>query len=712
MSDVTGAVYEAFVGFLLHRLGYCDEWAAGVGRRYLFGKHAAATCHQGAAGCPNAGDCASFSRRHQMKFGPWYDPDFFVEDDGAPASCIHITHWSNPRSSQYKFWRTMEDHLQYKTLYGRHFLSVNAVFQATDAGKLPMRVVDTAEKLELHGWAPANGAVLSVSFDSTLLFPLDYEPLLSVQSYLPRSIPKEARKKREAWRDAFKAMVEVSPAIAAQLAHAATLLEQSLNAEPHVRYTSDAITALQQECWKGRQRAVGVSPTSSRYRQGTQHLFLLSEVVSLWTAGLVPPETVVRSVVGALPRFVQTELPRVVGLRPERVPAGASGLDALLASIPVRQVKGDYVPMLNLVAGCGNYDWNADLKQFIVAVRDLSIGARTALMAQLGDLFKEYREAYGMRFVLADLADPYRVQTKVHHVRDRLLSATTRPEFVSAFVSEMGADGEAPYAQVVEDCHNWPAELLLEAFDLGSMQHLATSLPAAFNAAVGHSLRPYAYMGDLGKVVSHLVAGVPMGQFFSGGATLSQNKFYAVIWPLFAGCLWDAIGDRVPLSDGALAAAYRYKKAMRIISSPDLEPVGFLFRQGLPQLADGPLLRGAFNQLSTSRGWGRAALTTVTAGRDPRSDATIHTQSVIGGKHIDDKTKELAARMRANHLRCGEDGRFVGESNPGEHYLVIDGDWPIDSKINLLEAGFTGIYELGDLQTLRHVLSASSGVPR
>src|SRR5262245_1001653 len=101
MADVTGRSYEAFVEFLLRRIGYRDEWTVGNQRQYLYEKHPEALCHQIQGICKQAASCHEFSKRHGLKYGPWYDPDFFILEREQPVACIHVTHWSNPRSSQY-----------------------------------------------------------------------------------------------------------------------------------------------------------------------------------------------------------------------------------------------------------------------------------------------------------------------------------------------------------------------------------------------------------------------------------------------------------------------------------------------------------------------------------------------------------------------------------------------------------------------------------
>jgi hypothetical protein len=62
--------------------------------------------------------------------------------------------------------------------------------------------------------------------------------------------------------------------------------------------------------------------------------------------------------------------------------------------------------------------------------------------------------------------------------------------------------------------------------------------------------------------------------------------------------------------------------------------------------------------------------------------------------------------MRSLSLRCDQNDQFVAEPNHGLHFGVLDGDWPLESKINLLEAGFSGLFEIAELDILRDGLNA------
>jgi hypothetical protein len=454
--------------------------------------------------------------------------------------------------------------------------------------------------------------------------------------------------------------------------------------------------------------AVGSQTTCSRYRKGIQHAFIIRELLQQYWGDRVDPEAALWAILTNNSRFPGEDFRSRLGLA-SQVPQ--SDLDSwidLLASVTVRTVQHVHVPLLNPTAGIdGMVAWDPDTRMFIHSMASLAPPELAAFRQQIEGLFEEYRNAYGMVSVIQDLASPSRVEAKVQFVDERFVGLELE-DFVEALAPEMLSPYSSPSHQTVApDDHNWPVDVLLVMFDLGSMQHITTHLPHLFEQSTGESLRSYAFMNDLGKIVGHLIAGVPAGQFFSSSCQLGEEAFYSTVWPLFAESLWHAIQDAEPLPFETTCRNYRAKKAMRIISSPDLEPIKFLFQSSLPDMLPGPTLRGAFNQLSAHRSWSNAALTTVTSGLDPDSGAVIQTQTVVGGNggQIGHKTRELSARLRSVHLVLAEDESFAPNPDPGDHYLVIDGDWPKENKINLYEAGFQGIFEIGQLSALTEALS-------
>jgi hypothetical protein len=639
MADVTGRAYEAFVEYLLRRINYRDEWTSGSGRQYLYEKHPEGTCHKVEGACKHSKECDQFSKSNHIPYGPWYDPDFFVLEGDLPLAAIHVTHWSNPRSSQYKFWRTIEEHFEYKINFSREFLSINLVFQALDAGEQPRRVVDSKNIIELNGWSPANGSMLAVSFDSSILFPLEYWPIESFVALLPKKIPGAARPRRQLFNSVWDGLYGSDVAVKKAVDQVVKLIKVALSARPNPRYSKESIERLQDVCWHGRQRAVDLHPTETRYRKGLQHAFILRELIDLSFGSRVNSDNASWSILTGNPRFERRTFRRMLSAGSTIKDEEIDALIDKLSRIPIQMDKRLPIFLLNGKSGLDHAEWNSDLKQFILGLKLLNPANLVQFRKAIQDLFTDYRLTSGMSWVLADLHDSERIKKKVAYLNDNFIGITTKAAFVAKVASDMLSPGKsAAHQLIVNDMHNWPADLILEFYDLGSMQHITTALPAKFQKSYGHSLRPYGYMNDPGRLISHLISGSPVGQYFSNGTQLDEEAFYKAIWPLFAECLWEAIGKRKPLDAATVEMNYRYKKSMRIISSPDLEPISFLLRRSIPSLSDGPTLRGAFNQLSTSRGWSRAALTTETTSKDEASGAIIQTQAVIGAKNIDHKS--------------------------------------------------------------------------
>ncbi|MDF1790008.1 MAG: hypothetical protein P1U82_29395 [Verrucomicrobiales bacterium] len=711
MADVTGRVYEAFIEYLLRRAGYRDEWTEGNAPQYLYEKHREALCHQDKSICPHAEECSAHSRVNSIPYGPWYDPDFFILKESVPAACIHVTHWSNPRSSKYKFWRTIEDHFQYKTQFGAGFLSINAVFEGTPAGTAPNLLRDTVAKYPLHGWDPAIASALVSSFDASLIFPRDYEILKKFAKALPPRMPSNPKARRLAYDQTWESLYAKDSAVASELDSCVALLRKAFGWSPHPRYSKPVIRKLQDKCFEGRKRSVGVKPTLSRYRKGIQHAFILREVIGdIIRAGATADDCLWR-VLTNNSRFQTKNFRGLLGLPPSVSQGKINAVFNVLADIPVRMVKR--VPQFLLVksSGVGHSAWDSDFSYFVQTVRGLDAAAAKEFRNSLEALFADYRSAQGIPDVIRDLAEPDRVRKKVGYVFHHYVGQKNKAAFIKKLSDDLLIPGKnPPHQAVAKDAHNWIAQIILVAYGLGSIQAISNALPQKFANATGEELSRYGYMGGAASVTRYLLAGVPVGQVMSAKAALSEAQFYKVIGPLFSECIWEATQNAAARTAGETEFYYRHGKAARIISSSDLEPIKFLFRREVSQVGEGPRLRGCFNQLSTQRGWGSSALTTDASGLDPKTGAVIQTQTVIGRKHIADKTRELAARLRSLHITCDSKGDFSSSPDATSHFLVVDGDWPLESKINLYEAGFEGIFEIGELSLLAEALDNLSKI--
>jgi len=706
MADVTGKTYERFTAFLLSRIGWAQGPGSGENKEFLWGKNIPARCYTSTSICAHAEACSVFSKKQKLPYGPWNDPDFFLIESSDPFGCIHVTHWSNPRASQLKFWRSIEDHFQCKTFFGHRFLSINFVFEALDEDAPPRLLQDSHELVRIHGWNPATGSMHATSYDASILFPLRYTPIQAFIASLPTPMPKlSTAKQREFYTDVWDTLCNSDHQVRDQIYECVELLGEALQFDPNPRWTPAIVRQLQKVCFRGRQMVPGSRTTFSRYRKGIQHAFIIRELIgAYWGDDLVDPDEALWRILTTTSRFPTSNFRSLFGLSDQTTDAELTVWGDLLSKVPLRMIQRVPVPLLDTTTGIGEMvAWDPDTSTFIQSVRGLTKEDLEALRRHIEALFKEYREAYGMASVIKDLASPSRVEDKIKFVRERFMGLEL-DNFIEALVPEMLSPYNTPsHQQVATDSHNWPLDVLIVLFDLGSMQHITTSLPPLFEKIQQESMRHYAFMADTGRLISHLIAGVPVGQFFSNKCELDEEAFYETIWPLFAECLWHAFQGIEPLPFEKACEKYRHKKALRIISSPDLEPIKFLFQSSLPELESGPVLRGVFNQLSSRRNWGKSAFSTEFSGSDPKSKAVIQTQAVFEG-HYSDKVKEISSRIRSLHLELSEDETFVPKYNPDIHYLVIDGDWPFESKINLYEAGFSGIFEIGELEQVSAAL--------
>lgn len=319
MADITGRIYEAFTEFILRRLGYADEWTEGQSYQYLYEKHLEALCHSSPKICSHAHACHVLSQERQMPYGPWYDPDFFLLREGQPFACIHVTHWSNPRDSHRKFWRTIEDHFQYKTLFSHSFLSLNLVFVALDEGTPPHLVIDSEELVQIHGWSPANGAMHATSYDTTILFPANFSPLEAFEAALPTKIPGNPRKRRALYNSVWEQVYSSNREARCTIDRLVRFFRRALEGSPHSRYTPHAVQHLQDICFQGRQKAADVRETCSRYRKGMQHAFILREIIARTWPTQLDPDDALWGILKAPPRFLWNRLQSMLRL-PEDVP--------------------------------------------------------------------------------------------------------------------------------------------------------------------------------------------------------------------------------------------------------------------------------------------------------------------------------------------------------------------------------------------------------
>jgi len=705
VADVTGRSYEAFVETLLRRLGYRDEWTDGAGHQYLYEKHPESTCRHSTAVCKHAVECTELSARAHLSYGPWYDPDFFLMDGTSPFGCIHVTHWSSPSDSTRKFWRSIEDHLQYKTFFGPSFLSVNLVFEGLDRLANPRLIYDSDELIALHGWKPAVSSALCVSFDGALVFPRAYAPIEALTRGLPKSLPKNSRARRELYNRTWEQLLQSSARSLEAVDEIVAMLRVLLTKRRLTlsRLSRTAVQEMQSTCFRGRTLSTTLRSTNSRYRKGIQHVFIVHEALAR-SVGANNSKNVLAKLIEQGGRLPWKKLNELSG---DRVDASLGSTWQLLAELPVQIAKGAGVFLLDPKGGLEQARWNPDLAAYFNALRALPSKDRADFIDSVCALYDEYRSAYGVKDVIDDLLDPNRVERKLDYVATQYLGGGNRNSFVKRLSKDLRSPEYSPPHQLVESgATSWVVDILMSFFRLGRKTHLVAVLPEKFSAATGESLRIYAFNRNVDQLVNHLLQGAPIGKHFGRSAALNEVDFYRCIKPLLAECIWEAIEGKTPVGRAEALLIYRHRRALRVISQSDLDPIKRLLRWSIPRLGPGPTLTGGFNALCKLKGWANGALTTKANGLDPVTGAIIHTQSVFGRKHIADKTRELAGRLRSLRLSCNEDAVLGPCGVKQKHFLVVDGDWPVESKINLLEAGYSGVYEIGELDGLKAALTA------
>ena len=127
LQDRTGSSYEQLLAASLRKLGY--SYNGDTGKNYLH---------------PSA-------RAGQIIIPDTYiQPDLVVRYDEEIQAIFYVTHWSNTRSSKYKFWRTWEEQAQQKVVLSENFLAINCIFEALPQSYKPAIYI-TSDDIPLDG---------------------------------------------------------------------------------------------------------------------------------------------------------------------------------------------------------------------------------------------------------------------------------------------------------------------------------------------------------------------------------------------------------------------------------------------------------------------------------------------------------------------------------------------------------------------------------
>jgi hypothetical protein len=694
MADVTGLAYEALTHFLLKLWIERQPSKIKKSLECHFEKKFEPYCHNE---CLHGSECRDLSKSASLPYGPWNDPDFVVTKDLSPLACVHVTHWTSPSDSPRKFWRSVEDHFQWKILYGKKLRSISFLFEALHKGSLPRTIKDHNTPIDLHGWKRGIGNLFLVSFDASVVFPLNYDPLIKYLMLAKNVNAKNADEKKAIGYEIWNNIYQSDEALRSSIESAVDALSEALSGETSKAISNSTISTLRDTCFIGRKRAIQIKGSSSRYRKGIQHLFILEEVCKRFCrfeGSLVSSLIDLISLGKIVPKKKFFSIFQNLGI-------SESQIDLLLiqlGEVPVKIDKRKAIFLIDPAAGLGRLKFNDDLEAFGVSLGSFSKVELGKFKSTIDSLFIQYRKVRGVSESLEDLSDRMRVSEKIAFAMEWVRSASSLESFLRILSEEIPLLNKKPsHQRHVSENGFWLIDVLISLYDIKRKQDLVARIGSMFEAKTGEPLRNYGFRGDVDQMLNFVLQGGDLTHYFPKSAALDQHGFLNVIWRLLGTLFWEKIANGKPRNSDLAQLDYKYRRARRIISQSDLEPNVYLLKIALPKLNKIKPQGGCFTELGAKRGYGKNLLTTQVVGRDPKNCAIIHSQSVVGNKHIWDKVRELSLRMRSLNLELNSDNVFCAKKKLEDHIAVLDGDWPIEAKINLLEAGFSKVVEIAEL---------------
>lgn len=692
-QDRSGTKYEKLLAFSLDKLGYARNTAGK--KNYL----------------------QPPKNSEIVIDGTYIQPDLVLREDDTVTAVLYATHWSNTRSSKYKFWRTWEEQAQQRVSVGDFFLSVNCVFEALPAGLNPMICSSASDlpvdynrdgerPIQLEGWDPGIGWALVESFDINILFPKGYSPVADVKNYKDGDHDKTAT-------SLLRKALSSNP-------------KNSLKTQWHIlKSIKSGAPALP--------RSTPV--TASRYRIGLLHVYLLCRVLEKRSKTSLPIPDIVNTLLKvASAKIKLSELCR-------RAPFDKFSAEELselidvLASVYVR--KGDKPETFCTVRRFSHggkelkeIGFNKDLK---ICVQDLKEHAKSkGFVTAISNAFGRFDRSFGVDEAIFDLSFPDSVIEKTKFVRQHFLDLSRKPSELGAVLLGLSSPSAINRESVSTHVQNWHFEILLNLCGLNSTEDIQTRFKERFEKT-GHKLRPHAPYGGHAQTIAFMLQGRDVCELWSGASrnrTLTPDSFRELCWRTVAQCIADALedlGDEHKFSSDEVATTqYLQNKSMRIISS-DLNGFYIMIDHFLGDLCHLKFLddedqdEGASDALSAricaswqtdmvKKLWGSAPLETWVEGVSKDGKWLIKVQSAQDG-HEADKAKELAGRCRAIHLdwKPGKNPKdrskwlFFKRKMP-KCALVLDGDWDRTKKKNLYEAGWDWVGDVSQLEELRNLI--------
>ncbi|GGS37589.1 hypothetical protein [Deinococcus knuensis] len=684
MADKTGKLYEFFAEFIAQTA--FDNKANLL--KYHVGARNTPTpkCISDSGICKHSADC----RQINLPIGPWYDPDIMIYADSNPEACIHVTHWNNQGNSTYKFWRTLEEHLQYKLNLGNSFKSINFVFEAGQQSTNPLVFYPDSNPIPMRGWAPAVGKSLLIAFDASIVFPYKFKPLIMVQDIAKKNNIKMGNKNGLTliMKDLYNNSSEFSDLIDDAVEKFAIAFIES---RPLLNERS--LIKMREVCFNGRNIANSYSmkQTTLRVRRGVQFLYILKNINP--NTKKIDFDSLISSLSKLGDRFRLTDLKRHLYIDDEILKS--------ITNIVVQMEDREPVFLLREAAGIELYSWHEDLLIFLENFRDLDQESKGKLNHYIDEIYLSYDENDDAAQAIEELRDYSRSKRIIDYVFLIINSVENTNKLKSVLLGEVKQINQStPSAAEYDSKDNWLIKAVCDIFDIGLREKVVNVAAEIFKNRHGDDLSMYAFNGNSADLINKLMQNKDISENIRSSAKFSESELNKLIWPILIEVICSEVDSSKAISADKALMQYRYKRAMRIIAQSDLDPIARILSMATSSNRKPVAIKGIFNQIAKRRKWSNSAFTTL-ATRSDDGAKYIQTQSVVGGKNIDHKVKELAARRRSLGLMISEDGNIIPNDIEETHILIVDGDWPLRSKINLLESGFAEIIDIIDFTKLK-----------
>jgi len=473
-----------------------------------------------------------------------------------------------------------------------------------------------------------------------------------------------------------------------------------------------------------------VRATNSRYRIGLLHLYLLQRFL-LRRFGELAAD--IGALLGALVPFLQEEvrlqeLCRSAAFQDHAENEVHACLEAL-ALVNVRTGKNPrpFLSLRNLEHGGNTVIYasvNTDLR---TCLGDLvQHAADDGLLRCIDEAFVRFDERYGVPEALDDMESTALVEQKERFVRQVFRDCL---DDVNALAGRLIRHAKIVSPNRREVCahqSNWVFEMLLYITGLNSAEDIHNRFKVAFEAS-GHRLRDHAPYGGQAQTIMIMLQGRDLCEQWNEtnqNRSLGADEFRDLCWRAVAHSVveaFQAVGGEARSADEVIRK-YRDSKSMRIISS-DLNGLEIMVEMMLGDLCVFTFTEPDADKLAAricaswqtdmvNSLWNGRPLETWLEGASRNGRWLVKVQSSQDG-HEADKAKEVAGRCRCMKTEWASDGNprnrnswHFGNREMKRLALVLDGDWSVDNKRNLYEAGWDWAGDISELDDLRERIQA------